>query len=699
MNNDLIHINTLPPFKRMCVSIGALPTSFMESMTYYEALEWLYKYLADTIIPTVNNTGEAVTELQAAFITLKGYVDNYFENLDVQEEINNKLDEMAESGELTDIIAQYLGLAGVLAFNTVADMKSATNLVNGSTAKTLGYHTINDNGGANYKIRTITNDDVVDEGSIIALHDNTLVAELIPTDYVSIYQFGAKGDGTTDDTTAIQNAINYSKNHNFILIKGIVDRISVISSTLKLHAYNKIDTLYLDVKLNHTLTNNYMISVNSNNVSTWDITYPNATKGYLKNIDLRNTNNIAGVNGILNGANNYFENIKTNKLNRSYKTINSYLDVVQLYKIEISGKIGSDYAIDLGTLGDSCKLDTAHMYGTTGTPNFITGFSGHNAITLKNIISNGNLDIAGGNVAIENIHSESGKITINNAIVNISNGYFYHNDPNIEITNSYVILNQLQFVYDTINFDYTNSNDIDVNITNSTVEIKECYKSLLSGVVTDKIFSFVKTNLDEQPTINPNKKYYKTNNKFNYVKCNYINKARSGAYPQLSEKVKWRIASGTYYYKAFPIIDIARNLKTPLYEASGNATMTNGNKGFRFTNASNGMWRVYRGTEDGIYDKYVDIAICGESIQDDGIMCNGYKWNDRTAGAVDSIETLAIDTTVEYVENNIRCTKNGLPTTGTWQQGDIIYKNNPGTNDPIGWLCIASGTPGTWKAL
>ena len=180
MNNDLIHINTLPPFKRMCVTIGNLPTSFMESMTYYEALEWLYKYLADTIIPTVNNTGEAVTELQAAFITLKDYVDNYFENLDVQEEINNKLDDMAESGQLTDIIAQYLGLAGVLAFNTLNDLKNATNIVDGSICKTLGNTTYNDGYGAFYKIRTITSSDVVDGVNIVALNiSNTLIAELI----------------------------------------------------------------------------------------------------------------------------------------------------------------------------------------------------------------------------------------------------------------------------------------------------------------------------------------------------------------------------------------------------------------------------------------------------------------------------------------------------------------------------------------
>ena len=101
-------INTLPPFKRFCVTIGNLPSSYVDSMSYYECLMWLCKYLKDTVIPAINENAEAVKELQVAFTELKEYVDNYFENLDVQEEINNKLDEMVEDGTLEQVIAVYL---------------------------------------------------------------------------------------------------------------------------------------------------------------------------------------------------------------------------------------------------------------------------------------------------------------------------------------------------------------------------------------------------------------------------------------------------------------------------------------------------------------------------------------------------------------------------------------------------------------
>lgn len=109
-NLNLKTIDTVDPspFKKLVCTIGELPTSFLESMTYYEMLAWFVNYLQNTIIPTVNNNGEAVTELQELFIELKSYVDNYFDNLDVQEEINNKLDEMAATGELQQIIMEYL---------------------------------------------------------------------------------------------------------------------------------------------------------------------------------------------------------------------------------------------------------------------------------------------------------------------------------------------------------------------------------------------------------------------------------------------------------------------------------------------------------------------------------------------------------------------------------------------------------------
>ena len=98
----------LSPFKRMCMTIGELPSSYVETMSYYEMLLWFCKYLSDTVIPAINNNAEALKEVQELFVELQTYVNDYFENLDVQDEINNKLDQMVEDGTFDVIVERYI---------------------------------------------------------------------------------------------------------------------------------------------------------------------------------------------------------------------------------------------------------------------------------------------------------------------------------------------------------------------------------------------------------------------------------------------------------------------------------------------------------------------------------------------------------------------------------------------------------------
>lgn len=97
-------IKKLSPFINFCCTIGHIPTSYKESLTYEEQLLWLCNFLETKVIPIVNNNADATIELQKLYKELRSYVDNYFDNINVQNEINNKLDEMAEDGTLANII-------------------------------------------------------------------------------------------------------------------------------------------------------------------------------------------------------------------------------------------------------------------------------------------------------------------------------------------------------------------------------------------------------------------------------------------------------------------------------------------------------------------------------------------------------------------------------------------------------------------
>lgn len=350
---------------KFCYTIGMLPTSYKQSLTYEEQLLAIGHYLETTVFPAINNNAQALAELQGLFAALQDYVNNYFDNLNVTEEINQKLDDMAESGELENIIAAYLQTKAIFGFDTVADMKESINLNAGSYAKTLGYHSKNDCGAALYFIREVTNNDSIDEGHLIALNDETLVAELINfNDTVTPEQFGAYGDGIHDDYIALNNAIEYfsekggtvklnAKTYlvtHTIILRSLVNIIGVNqeSSIIKLatnancdvmKAYNYTDTetiIYTlesknileakDYMLLSVRLENFQIDGNRMDVNTETI---NNTSGYGLRINpyCFNSKNVLVRNCAQVGV--YIENTRvgfnwTNDPTNNDITINSY---------------------------------------------------------------------------------------------------------------------------------------------------------------------------------------------------------------------------------------------------------------------------------------------------------------------------------------------------------------------------------------
>lgn len=110
-------------FRFWCQKV--LPLVYDDSISYYELLNKMVVYL-NNVISDFNTVAENFDNLDDAFDTLQGsfndtknamlsaydqlqsYVNNYFDNLDVQEEINNKLDEMAEDGSLTALLQPFI---------------------------------------------------------------------------------------------------------------------------------------------------------------------------------------------------------------------------------------------------------------------------------------------------------------------------------------------------------------------------------------------------------------------------------------------------------------------------------------------------------------------------------------------------------------------------------------------------------------
>lgn len=103
-------------FRFWCQKV--LPLVYDASLSYYELLCKVVNYLNNTI-QAVNENTDDVTQMRQDILDFKDwtttkvqqledFMNNYFNNLDVQQEINNKLDAMATDGSLTALIQPYM---------------------------------------------------------------------------------------------------------------------------------------------------------------------------------------------------------------------------------------------------------------------------------------------------------------------------------------------------------------------------------------------------------------------------------------------------------------------------------------------------------------------------------------------------------------------------------------------------------------
>ena len=96
----------LTPFKWFVLQNFPFIDEDFDAITNYQLFCKLGEEI-NKIIDSQNIVGEQAETLTNAFIELQNYVNDYFKNLDVQDEINNKLNEMAEDGTLANIIENY----------------------------------------------------------------------------------------------------------------------------------------------------------------------------------------------------------------------------------------------------------------------------------------------------------------------------------------------------------------------------------------------------------------------------------------------------------------------------------------------------------------------------------------------------------------------------------------------------------------
>lgn len=116
-------------FRRFPKSIGELPTSYRESISYEEQILWLCNFIEKEILPSIDISKETIEEIKSSFNSLKEELDSSVSDLELN--INGvKVYSDAQNEILKAIIENQLDSIN-LRFDNIPDSLLVWNPTNG----------------------------------------------------------------------------------------------------------------------------------------------------------------------------------------------------------------------------------------------------------------------------------------------------------------------------------------------------------------------------------------------------------------------------------------------------------------------------------------------------------------------------------------------------------------------------------------
>ena len=168
MNEDINKpdYKVITPFKGWVIENFPFIEADFDAITNYQLISKVVEYL-NQVISNENLTEQQIETLITAYNNLENYVNTYFDNLDVQEEINQKLDEMVTDGTLNELLASYLPYVTPEMFGAVGD---------GITDDTEAFQTaLNSNKIVKAYNSYLLTDLTINEGNDIEFSPNTII--------------------------------------------------------------------------------------------------------------------------------------------------------------------------------------------------------------------------------------------------------------------------------------------------------------------------------------------------------------------------------------------------------------------------------------------------------------------------------------------------------------------------------------------
>lgn len=482
----------------------------------------------------------------------------------------------------------------------------------------------------------------------INIPSGSAVSDSVDAYYVTPEQFGAVGDGITDDTEAFRQAIETE--HPIICMSG-----------KDYYFANEIvtDKTRINIDGNYSHFTAFRLKINLNDDETnWKTSYPHPDS-VLQNIYFMNKNNMDYC--IKTGIPMKFVNIDVYYYDLWLKNYGDYMDYMVFDNVAINSRPSNNYpCIELTYLGDNHVFRECRFGGYDTNINYVQ-VSGCKAVNFIDCIINGNVTVYQSVVNFNGCHFENiGQIIIGdanlNSVINFNGCFLFDQYTTTQGKN--VFYNGCGFL---VNYrTYGGQNDyMSLNTKNCIIFCSTESANTNCNVVIDEL----------RKSEYPNVVY--SGNKVVFTPVILTNTAKS-----------WGIDVGTYTYKFFQSCNpYSIDYGDPSYSTGEESVIVASDTScvqFRsnYDTYPNMFVHAYRTNPSGVIQNAV-IQVTSNYIYDYGETLNGILWKEVDSIPEPKSTTAVYRNGVYYSGKNYTNARNCMCINTS--DGSISYISNDGT--------------------
>ena len=530
-------------------------------------------------------------------------------------------------------------------------------------------------------------------------------------DVVSVKDFGAVGDGITDDTAAIRAALASGAGQ-----VTVPEGSYLVSSTITIPVYvTLIGTGRKSIILpsaSGSFTANFVFMYNSTDGVNWTVSFPSMPAGGVRNLYFDNNAGPSTAKMIFSAGTVTFEDLQFLRTDQSIVTSGLYDDLITINRVFCRNPRSANWQIDVQNLGDGLTIQSVLL------DRFGSSFNNHIRVrasqggSIRQLIQ-GNVLLQGcDGVSVDNAHIEVGNITLTGSNATVSNSYIWGQAtvPAIDVvSNGQNIVCKVENTSFAYNFNLGASSFFQQDIRldmNSALVVDNCKRRPIGDnieTISDvgiRVFKADNTEITDFARYS-NKLSLRGEVLRNYFVPLLLTYYGPDGVPNIFTSLSassslWLSPTATYFYRVVQVLDRKSQSGRADPTERSLALTQNGTGALLVVSMSNDCsLRIYRGTATGSYDAYVDLPVVNSRlIYDNGELLNGHPWIARAAAGVD---TYFDATSIEIGNQNTRVTAAGAsPSSGTWAVGDEFKRKAPVAASFIGSVCTVAGTPGTW---